>query len=80
MLQRYMFIVSTAFSGAWTMIVGGLAIMGNRVAERAAAAGNVWILYPFTPAPGQRWVIVAWLLLGVMGLGVQTGVTGRNKF
>jgi hypothetical protein len=80
MLQRYVIIVSTAFSGAWTMIVGGLALAGNRAAERAAAGGNVWILYPFTPAPGQRWVTVAWFVLGVMGLAVQTGVTGRKKF
>ena len=57
-LQRYVIIVSTSFSGAWTMIVGGLALAGNRDAERAAAAGDVWILYPFTPAPG-RWVVVA---------------------
>lgn len=79
MLQRYVIIVSTSFSGAWTMIVGGLAIAGNRAAERAAAAGNVWILYPFTPATG-RWVVVAWIVLGLMGLAVQTGVTGKQKF
>ena len=78
-LQRYVIIVSTSFSGAWTMIVGGLALTGNRAAERAAAAGNVWILYPFTPASG-RWVIVAWLALGLMGLAVQSGVTGKQKF
>jgi hypothetical protein len=80
MLQRYVIIVSTAFSGAWTMIVGALAIMGNRAAEHAAAAGNVWILYPFTPAPGQSWVIVVWFVLGLLGLGVQTGMTGKKKF
>jgi len=79
-LQRYVIIVSTSFSGAWTMIVGALAIAGSRTAERAAASGNVWILYPFTPAPGQRWVVVAWIVLGLMGLAVQTGVTGRKKF
>lgn len=78
-LQRYVIIVSTSFSGAWTMIVGGLALTGNRAAERAAAAGNVWILYPFTPASGG-WVIVAWLVLGLMGLAVQSGVTGKQKF
>jgi len=80
MLQRYVIIVATAFAGAWTMIVGALAMFGNRAAERAAAAGNVWILYPFTPAPGQRWVVVVWFVLGLMGLSVQTGVTGRKKF
>jgi len=79
-LQRYVIIVSTSFSGAWTMIVGALAIAGSRTAERAAASGNVWILYPFTPAPGQRWVVVAWVVLGLLGVAIQTGVTGRKKF
>jgi hypothetical protein len=78
-LQRYVIIVSTSFSGAWTIIVGGLALSGNREAERAAAAGNVWILYPFTPATG-RWVVVLWFVLALMGLAVQTGFTGRKKF
>jgi hypothetical protein len=79
-LQRYVIIVSTAFSGAWTMIVGGLAIAGNRTAERAASSGNVWILYPFAPATGQRWVPFAWVILSLFGIAVQAGVTGRRKF
>ncbi len=78
-LQRYVIIVSTSFSGAWTMIVGGLALAGNRAAERAAAAGNVWILYPFTPG-ASRWVIALWVVLSLMGMAVQTGLTGRKKF
>jgi len=78
-LQRYVIIVSTSFSGAWTIIVGGLALAGNREAERAAAAGNVWILYPFTPATG-RWVVILWFVLGLTGLAVQTGMTGKKKF
>src|SRR5262249_17453819 len=53
-LQRYVIIITTAFSGAWTMIVGAAAMAGYRVAERAVTS-NVWILYPFTPAPGQQW-------------------------
>jgi len=39
----------------------------------------VWILYPLTPAPGQRWVPVAWIALGLLGLGVQLGITGRKR-
>jgi hypothetical protein len=78
-LQRYFIIVGTAFGGAWTMIVGGMAVAGDRGAAKAAAAGNVWILYPLTPAPGQRWVPVAWIALGLLGLGVQLGITGRKR-
>src|SRR5262245_57654205 len=78
-LQRYVIIVSTAFSGAWTMILGAAAMAGYRVAERPVAS-NVWILYPLTPAPGQRWVPIVWLTLGLFGAAVQFGVTGRKKF
>jgi hypothetical protein len=78
-LQRYVIIVATAFGGAWTAIVGGLAVAGDRGAARAASAGDVWILYPMTPAPGRQWVPIAWILLGLIGTGVQLGITGRSR-
>jgi len=79
-LQRYVIIVATAFGGAWTMIVGGLAIAGERsAAAKAASATDVWILYPTSPAPGQAWVPIAWAILGLIGTGVQLGITGRKK-
>jgi hypothetical protein len=77
-LQRYVIIVTTAFSGAWTIIVGAMAMVGYRVPERAVS--NVWILYPLTPAPGQRWLPAVWFVLGICGAAVQFGVTGRKKF
>jgi hypothetical protein len=79
LLQRYVIVVATAFGGAWTVIVGGFAVAGDRGATRAAAAGDVWILYPIAPAPGQRWVPAAWIVLGLIGTGVQLGVTGRKR-
>ena len=79
MLQRYVIIVATAFGGAWTMIVGGLAVAGRSRRRARGAAGDVWILYPLTPAPGQRWVPVAWIALGLIGTGVQLGITGRKR-
>lgn len=78
-LKRYVIVVATAFGGAWTVIVGGLAVSGDRGAARAASAGDVWILYPMSPAPGQRWVPVAWIVLGLIGTGVQLGTTGRKR-
>jgi hypothetical protein len=78
-LQRYVIIVATAFGGAWTVIVGGLAISGDRGAAKAASAGDVWILYPLTPAPGQKWVPVAWIALGLIGTGIQLGITGTKR-
>jgi hypothetical protein len=79
LLQRYVIIVATAFGGAWTMIVGGLAAAGDRSAARAASAGDVWIMYPLTPAPGQRWVPIVWVVLGVIGTSVQLGITGQKR-
>lgn len=79
LLQRYVIIVATAFGGAWTMIVGALVVAGARGAARASSSGGVWILYPLTPAPGQRWVPIAWLALGVVGTAVQLGVTSRRR-
>src|SRR5262245_2596121 len=61
-LQRYVIIVSTAFGGAWTIIVGGLALMSSRTATRAAVA-DVWILYP-TTAPASGTTTIVWIVLG----------------
>ncbi len=77
-LQRYVIIVATAFAGAWTIIVGALAIAGDRSAARAAASGSVWVLYPLAPAPGNGWVPVAWIALGLIGTAVQLGITGTK--
>ncbi len=79
LLQRYVIIFSTAFSGAWTMIVGGLALSGDVAASRAAATGNVWILYPFAPLTTHRWVPFAWAALGIAGAAVQLGITAGKK-
>jgi hypothetical protein len=78
-LQRYVIIVATAFGGAWTTILGALALMGDRVAVDAAEKTGVWLAYPLNPAPGQRWVIFVWLALGIIGGIVQLTVTARGK-
>jgi hypothetical protein len=77
-LQRYVIIVATAFGGAWTTIVGALAMMGDRVAASAVEKPDVWILYP-NPAPGQQWVIVVCLALGVAGVIGQLAFTADKK-
>jgi hypothetical protein len=78
-LQRYFVIVGTGFGGAWTLIVGAMAVIGDRTALAAAASGDVWVAYPMNPAPGQQWVPIAWIALGVIGAGVQLGFTGGEK-
>lgn len=82
-LQRYVIVIGTAFGGAWTLLVGGLALTGNRTADAAAAAAverpDVWVLYPTNPAPGEIWVPIAWLVLGAVGVFVQMRYTATRK-
>jgi hypothetical protein len=66
-LQRYVIIFATAFGGAWTALVGGLAIATNR----SAAIADAWGLYPLRPPPGEEWMWVGWLVLGAVGAIVQ---------
>jgi hypothetical protein len=75
-LQRYVIIVGTAFGGAWTAIVGALALVGDKAAAKAASVNDVWVVYPLDPAPGRRWVPVAWLILSVAGLFAQLRAGG----
>ena len=78
-LQRYFIIVATGFGGAWTIMVGAMALLGDKRALSAAATGDVWVVYPLNPAPGQAWVIYAWVALGLIGITVQLGWTGGEK-
>lgn len=78
-LQRYVIIVATAFGGAWTTIVGALAMVGDRVAVTAAENNDVWLVYPMNPAPGQQWVIFVWLAFGVAGVIGQLTFTADKK-
>ena len=78
-LQRYVTVVGTAFGGAWAMLVGGLAVAGDKARLAAAAAGDVWVPYPMHPAPGQAWVPWAWIAVGLIGVFVQLKVTGGRS-
>ncbi len=88
-LQRYVIVIGTAFGGAWTLLIGGLALAGHRTAEAAASAAasatagidrpDVWVLYPTNPAPGEMWVPIAWIVLGAAGVLVQMRYTATRK-
>jgi hypothetical protein len=78
-LQRYVIIGATAFGGGWTIIVGAIALSGSRVAVDAAARNNVWLAYPMNPAPGQYWVLLVWIALGISGVFTQLAVTAKGK-
>ena len=78
-LQRYVIIGATAFGGAWTLIVGVFALLGDRTAAAAAARNDVWLAYPMNPAPGKNWIILLWVALGLAGAAVQVGITAKGK-
>ena len=69
-LQRYVIIVSTSFGGAWTALVGALALGGHAEAL-AAASGDLWQLYPMAPADGQVPFALGWFGLGLAAALVQ---------
>ena len=77
-LQRYVIVGATAFGGAWTIVVGALALAGNRSAVDAARE-DVWLAYPMNPAPGNYWVLLVWVALGIAGVFVQLAVTAKDK-
>jgi hypothetical protein len=78
-LQRMVIVFGTAYGGAWSCLVGALMLMGRRGSSGAATTGDVWMAYPLNPAPGETWVLAAWLALGTLGVIVQLAWTGRSK-
>jgi hypothetical protein len=59
------------------MIVGWFAFGGHPGAD-AAVRNNLWLAYPMNPAPRDRWVVVAWIGLGLLGAAVQLGFTAKH--
>ena len=78
-MVRWVVIFGTAIAGSWTLIVAGLALMGDPAAARAASAGDVWILYPLGQTGGQWWQVAAWFGLTVAGVAVQIATTKGGK-
>jgi hypothetical protein len=77
-MQRYVIIVSTAFGGAQTAVIGGSALLGNRAAADAAVR-SVYRVYPLDPLPATKWDLLACVVLGLVGLAVQLGITAKGR-
>lgn len=73
-LQRYVIIMGTAFGGAWTAIVGGLAMR----ASAPKTPDEVWLAYPASLGIHRGWIIAAWIVIGILGVVVQFRWTGRG--
>ena len=77
-LQRYFVIVGSGIVGALMMIHGAIGLAGKEFGV-SPASGGVWVVVPFDPAPGQRWVPIVWGVLTLVGIAVQLGWTGGEK-
>lgn len=74
---RYVVVFGTAIAGAWTTIVGVLALTG-RGAIPGVGASDVWVLYPLDPAPGRWWILAIWFTLALAGVIVQLSTTTKT--
>ena len=77
-LRRYVIIVGTSFGGAWTALIGGLALAGNSAAV-AAASGDVQKVYPIAPAGNQMGFVLGWFVLGAVAVLVQLRAMARRR-
>ncbi len=77
-LRRYVIIVGTSFGGAWTALVGALALGGDAEAL-AAAGGDLWQVYPMAPANGQVPFAISWFGLGLLAALVQLRATSSGR-
>jgi hypothetical protein len=76
-VSRWVVIIGTAIAGAWTLVVGVLALLGNSTALAAALDGDVLVLYPLDPARGGWIPTLASLVLTALGIVVQMSTTGK---
>ncbi len=76
-LQRYVIVVATAFAGAQTAIVGAAELMGSR--EIDTSGRRVFHVYPLDPLPNTKWDLIAFVVLGLVGLAVQLRMKSKGK-
>jgi len=75
---RYVVIFGSAIAGSWTALVGGLALMGNPTALKAASAPGIWVVYPIDMVPHQWWVMGLWFVLAIAGVAIQLSTTTKT--
>jgi len=79
-VQRYVIIVGTAFTGAWTIVLAAANAFPSvaPALKRGQSDTEVWIFYP-TSGGSSRWVPIAWIVLGLLGTAVQLSSGGGKK-
>ncbi len=80
LVQRYVLITGTAFGGAWTSLVGGLALTGQEDAVIAVSNLGAWLRYPLDVAAARHEALLGvWLVVGLLGFVVQLRKTRRAR-
>lgn len=77
-LQRYVIIIATAFAGGWTMLWSAMTAM-DASGPLGAKRPEVWMVYPLDLSSGRRWVLAAWLAIGLLGVFIQLRFTARSR-
>ena len=80
--QRHVIIVGTSFGGAWTMMVGAVALMAGKSARAASATGDIWVVYAGYAGPDKIWIYGAWVVISLVGVYVQlrtSSMSGKKK-
>jgi len=76
-VQRHVIIVATAFAGAQTAVVGVAELIGGRNLE--SPSRQIVHVYPLDPLPNTRLDLIAFVVLGVVGLIIQLRTTPKRK-
>ena len=74
-VQRHVIIVATALAGAQTAVVGAAELIGRKEFD----ARRMFHVYPLDPVPNTRWDLVAFFVLGALGLVFQLRMKGTKK-
>jgi hypothetical protein len=77
-VARHVVVIGTALAGSWTLIVGGLALSGDRFGGMPVTAENIWVVYGAGPLPGNWWVTGVWVALAIAGGVVQMTTTTKG--
>ncbi len=77
-VSRHVVIIGTALAGSWTLIVGALALGGDRFGMLSVTPENIWVVYALGPWPGSWGVTGTWVALAICGAIVQTMTTGKT--
>ena len=77
-IRHHVLIMATSFGGAWTAIVGGLALTGNSAAL-SAARGDLQQLPPMADVRTNLWFVGGWVVLGLLSMLVQLRDRGHRQ-